>query len=123
MPIATVASIVWILIWLKSEKAMNNKSTSAIIVIYAVLFIVQYLLSYFVMSPLSISSENFWLGRFDALVGPITVLSVFRRAAISPKPYPLFMLFKNIFYGIFIFGTVMVVALFLGSVISPPEFA
>lgn len=123
MPIATIASVVWILIWFKSEKAMDSKSVLVVFVIYVVLFIAQYVLSRLritVIGMMGVSSENFWLASFEAIAIPVTILSVFRRISHSKKFYP--PILKYIFYVGFILGSFFIIAAFLRSVIFPPEF-
>ena len=123
MPIAAVAAIVWVYIWIRVEMALDGKSVMQTIVIYATVLLVQLQLSRFVMSPLDVSSENFWLGRFETIAAPLTVLTAIRRVGVYAFERPYLIIFKIFFYGTFALGTLVIVQMFLRSALFPPVFS
>ena len=86
-PIVTIACVLWIIYWRKkAEKILNHKTTAIKVVTYTVFFFLFYLISNLtITSPLTISSENFWLGRFESIVVPIVIYSGFLRLSNSEK--------------------------------------
>ena len=121
-PIATIACVLWIIYWRKkAEKTLNHKTTAIKVATYIAFFCLIYLLSDLtITSPLTISSKNFWLGRFEAIAVPIVIYSGFLRLSNSKK-LPIILRCGIYSFTILLLG--LEIAIFVDSLISPIEFS